>query len=200
MIQFTLHRKISSMYYTVGELSEKNTGFRCRTIEKPVRSLYKTPNPLFVAIPSGRYQLKVIDLGNGFSLGFRFVGTYKDACFIGVPKPSDAPAGSICIGSSFYDSEGMTGGEKVASVLNHIIEELIMKGEINPRKVNNDIWVNITEFEMVQVDGKDLDAPKPWQPKDYDCIDESVPDASSIEADFLDNADDDAYWEHFDDD
>lgn len=198
MIQFNLHRKFSSMHYTVGELSEKTTGFRCLTLEKPVRSLYKTPNPLFVAIPNGRFQLKIVDIGNDFSLGFRFVGTCKDACFIGVPKPSDAPAGSICVGASFNESEGLAGGEKVTMAINHLIEELVMKGEVDPRKVNNDIWINISEHDIIRVEGKDLDAPKPWQPKDYDCVDEDAPDASSLQNDFID--DDDEYWEHFDND
>ena len=91
MLRFTLTRQLGTPFYTLGVLEEPTTGFRCKTLERPVEETRKNPRKHFVAIPAGVYMLKVVARDTDFTIGFSLNGSWRyadlrgDASFSGIP-------------------------------------------------------------------------------------------------------------------
>ena len=121
-------------------------------------------NPMFYAIPKGEHEMKIVDSGNKFTFGFRIGGTYRNARLEGKTKQTDIFPGSIAVGKKFVERKGLEGGEEVLNVIANLIDHLISTGDINPRKVANDIHLTIVEDDMVSEKG--------WKPKDWNMLEE----------------------------
>ena len=172
MVRFRLERQVSTPDYTLGVLTEQSTGFKCKTLEKTVFKGEGAMNPMFYAVAKGEYPMKIVDLGSRFTFGFRLGGTYRNARFEGKPKQTDIFPGSICVGRKFVERKGLEGGEEVLNVIANLIDHLISTGEINPRKVDNDIRMTIVEDDMVSEKGEELEDPNAWKPKDWNLLED----------------------------
>lgn len=173
MVKFKLQREVSTPYYTVGMLTEESTGFRCKTLEKPLASHFKIPRPAFTAVVAGEYKMKLVNLNLDFTFGICLKGTYKDAILEGVEKPGKAHAGSVCIGKKFVEGKGLEGGEEVMGMLNKLIDFLIDQGKVDPSGRTSSAFLEITEEDMVTMQGIDLEkVDQKWEPN-WNCIEES---------------------------
>ena len=175
MVEFLLNRETSTPFYTLGVLTEKESGFKCRTLERPLASWYKNPRLPFVAIAAGVYKMKLVAEEVNFTFGFRFHGSYRDARFEAQKRAKDARAGSICIGKSFVKGVGLMGSEEVYKILNHLIDKMIDEGSVNPTGRNNEIIITIKEDEMVREEQAVQLGEEKWKPKDYNCLEEESP-------------------------
>ncbi len=172
MITFKLQRQVGTPFYTLGVLTEESTGFRCKTLEKPMASFFQNPNPAFVCVAEGTHRMKMVNVGLDFSFGFSLNGTFRNAIFSGEAKPSKATAGSVCLGTNFVEGKGMEGGEKVMRKLNQLIDYLINQGRLNPAGKLGEVCIEITQDDCVTMPGANLDEVKQaWEP-DWDCIEE----------------------------
>ena len=174
MVEFLLNRETSTPFYTLGVLTEKESGFKCRTLERPLASWYKNPRLPFVAIAAGVYKMKLVAEEVNFTFGFRFHGSYRDARFEAQKRAKDARAGSICIGKSFVKGVGLMGSEEVYKILNHLIDKMIDEGSVNPTGRNNEIIITIKEDEMVREEQAVQLGEEKWKPKDYNCLEDEV--------------------------
>ena len=171
MIELTLKREMGTPYYTVGVLEEPTTGFRCRTLEKPVAALVKNPRPVFVALPSGLHKAKIVGVGLDFTIGLSLMGTYREAMLVDAPKPSLAGAGCICVGTKFVGGVGLEGGENVMKVVSQLVDHFISQGLVSSKGKVGDFVININEDEMVTAAGKDIDdEPETRAVPNWDCI------------------------------
>ncbi len=173
MVRFKLERQVSTPDYTLGVLTEQQTGFKCKTLEKAVFDGKGEFNPMFYAIKAGEYPMKIMDIGHRFTFGFRFNGTYRNARMEGKPTQKDIFPGSICVGKKFVGRKGLEGGEEVQNVISNLIDHLIATGEINPRTASNDIRINIVQDEMVTEQGQEMEDPNAWKPKDWNMLEEN---------------------------
>lgn len=123
MLRFTLTRQLGTPFYTLGVLEEPTTGFRCRTLERPVEETKKNPRRQFVAIPAGVYMLKVVAHDTDFTIGFSLNGSWRYAHLRGDVSFSGIPAGSICFGKSFSEETGLVGVKVKEPVLMKWTEE-----------------------------------------------------------------------------
>ena len=172
MVHFRLERQVSTPEYTLGVLTEQQTGFKCKTLEKAVYKGEGAMNPMFYAVREGEYPMKIVDMDHRFTFGFRFSGTYRNARLEGKAKQTDIFPGSIAVGKKFVERKGLEGGEEVLNVIANLIDHLIATGEINPRKVANDIRLEIVEDEMVTEKGQELEDPNAWMPKDWNLLED----------------------------
>ena len=174
MVRFRLERQVSTPEYTLGVLTEQQTGFKCKTLEKAVFDGEGAFNPMFYAVQAGEYSMKIVDIGSRFTFGFRFCGTYRNARMEGKPTQKDIFPGSIAVGKKFVERKGLEGGEEVQSVLANLIDHLIATGEINPRRAANDIRINIVQNEMVTEKGQELEDPNAWKPRNWNMLEDDV--------------------------
>ena len=173
MVRFKLERQVSTPEYTLGVLTEQQTGFKCKTLEKAVYDGEGEFNPMFYAVKEGEYPMKIMDIGHRFTFGFRFNGTYRNARMEGKPRQTDIFPGSICVGKQFVERKGLEGGEEVQNVLANLIDHLIATGDINPRTASNDIRIEIVQDEMVTEQGQEMEDPNAWKPKDWNMLEEN---------------------------
>ena len=173
MVRFQLERQVSTPDYTLGVLTEQQTGFKCKTLEKAVYDGEGEFNPMFYAVKEGEYPMKIMDIGHRFTFGFRFNGTYRNARMEGKPRQTDIFPGSICVGKKFVERKGLEGGEEVQNVISNLIDHLIATGDINPRTASNDIRINIVQDEMVTEQGQEMEDPNAWKPKDWNMLEEN---------------------------
>lgn len=174
MVRFKLERQVSTPEYTLGVLTEQQTGFKCKTLEKAVYDREGAFNPMFYAVQAGEYPMKIVDIGNRFTFGFRFSGTYRNARMEGKATQKDIFPGSIAVGKKFVERKGLEGGEEVQNVLANLIDHLIATGDINPRTAANDISINIVQDEMVTEQGQEMEDPNAWKPKNWNMLEDDV--------------------------
>ena len=172
MVRFRLDRQVSTPEYTLGVLTEPNTGFKCKTLEKAVYKGEGALNPMFYAVTKGEYRMKIVDIGHRFTFGIRLHCTYRNARLEGKPTQNDIFPGSVAVGRRFVERKGLEGGDEVQNVIADLIDHLIATGEINPRKASNDISIDIVEDGMVSERGHELENPNAWVPKDWNLLDE----------------------------
>jgi len=183
MLRFTLTRQLGTPFYTLGVLEEPTTGFRCKTLERPVEETRKNPRKHFVAIPAGVYMLKVVALDTDFTIGFSLNGSWRYADLRGDASFSGIPAGSICIGKSFNEETGLVGAEEVGKRLSKLIEYLIDSGVLSGKSKKGEMMIEIVQDEsFVITKGKKPDASKGKRTKlNWDCLEEDGEEDLGIE-------------------
>ena len=125
MVRFRLDRQVSTPEYTLGVLTEPNTGFKCKTLEKAVYKGEGALNPMFYAVTKGEYRMKIVDIGHRFTFGIRLHGTYRNARLEGKPTQNDIFPGSVAVGRRFVERKGLEGGEEVQNVIADLIDHLL---------------------------------------------------------------------------
>lgn len=183
MLKFTLTRQVGTPFYTLGVLEEPTTGFRCKTLERPVEEAKKNPRKPFVAVPAGLHKMKVVTLDMDFTIGFCLNGSLHNAHLRGDTSFARIPAGSVCIGKSFNEETGLVGAEEVGKRFSQLIEHLIDSGVLSGKNKKGEMMMEIVQDEsFVITKGKDPDAPKGKKVKpNWDCLEESGEEDFGIE-------------------
>ncbi len=174
MIKFTLTRQIGTTFYTLGVLEEPTTGFRCKTLERPVEEMWKNPRKQFIAVPAGLHRMKVVVKEESFAIAFCLNGAWHNAHLVGDASFSRTPAGSVCIGKAYNEERGLIGAEDVGEKFKRLILYLIDTGHLSGKSRPGEVLMEIVQDEsFVIVNGKDPHAPKGKKVKpNWDCLEE----------------------------
>ena len=121
---FYLTREVSTNKYTMGTLYEPISGFRCRTLERPINKIDSTLKANY-CLPMGSYRCKIESDGLLFTLSIGAYGIFRQARFTGEKRIEKTKSGCICVGT-YKDGDTLGGGAEAYGTLCELCEALQM--------------------------------------------------------------------------
>ena len=143
---FYLTREVSTNKYTIGTLYEPISGFRCRTMERPINKIDSTLKANY-CLPIGSYRCRIEADGLMQSLNIGAMGIFRQAKFTGEKRIDKTRSGCICIGT-YKDGDTLGGGSDAYDSLSELCETLIEEERV--KKTSGRMWVNLVIKENIK--------------------------------------------------
>lgn len=144
---FYLTREVSTNKYTMGTLYEPISGFRCRTLERPINKIDSTLKANY-CLPIGNYRCRVEADGLMQTLNIGAMGIFRQAKFTGEKRIDKTRSGSICVGT-YKDGNTLGGGSDAYDSLSELLETLIEDDRVK-KTGGGRMWVKLVIKEDIK--------------------------------------------------
>lgn len=134
IIYMNLVRQRGTPQSTQGVFTIEGSAFRCLALEACDPSCSRTKNKAVLALPEGRYPLKLCCLQMQFGLRFSQPGTYRHACFEVGTEPSEVSAGSVILGTSFDGKNKISGSKEAIAALSRFLQQQVFQDSISVKR------------------------------------------------------------------
>ena len=133
-MKIIIERFSGNRVVTKGRLSIEGTPFACYTLEAANPQYAKTRNMEMLALPEGRYTMKLVHNPLFCTLRFALFGTYHNAQFDSGTEPDDVASGSVILGTEFDGEFAIKGSDKAMNLLAkflqiQVLERKVLKNE-----------------------------------------------------------------------
>ena len=143
---FYLTREVSTNKYTMGTLYEPISGFRCRTLERPINKIDSTLKANY-CLPIGSYRCRIDSDGLLLTLSIGAYGIFRQARFTPEKRIDKTRSGCICVGT-YKDGDTLGGGSEAYDSLSELCENLIDEERVLKKSART--WVNLVIKENVK--------------------------------------------------
>ena len=138
-MKIIIERFAGNRVVTRGRLRIEGTPFACYTLEAADPQYAKTRNKAMLALPEGRYTMKLVHNPLFCTLRFVLFGTYHNAQFAKGTEPEDVPSGCVILGTEFDGEFAIRGSDKAMDMLAKFLQFQVLE-----RKVLNNEQEHIT--------------------------------------------------------